>query len=118
MRRTSAGGINFPHFGHTASSDARTFSRLIFRARGMARPILIRDRNDAELQCGSPERRSGRCIIERMVGRKKIDLAKVLGSLNITCPLCGYSIPPNEVVRLGMDLNPLPELREGVPSWK
>jgi hypothetical protein len=35
MRRTSAGVISFPHFGHTASSDARTFSRLIFRERGM-----------------------------------------------------------------------------------
>jgi hypothetical protein len=30
MRRTSAGEIEAPHFGHTASSDARTFSRLIF----------------------------------------------------------------------------------------
>jgi predicted DNA binding protein len=35
MRRTSAGGIKAPHFGHTASSDARTFSRLIFRELGM-----------------------------------------------------------------------------------
>ena len=35
MRRTLAGGISFPHFGHTASSDARTFSRLIFRALGI-----------------------------------------------------------------------------------
>jgi hypothetical protein len=25
MRRTSAGGIKPPHFGHAASSDARTF---------------------------------------------------------------------------------------------
>jgi hypothetical protein len=30
MGRTSAGEITFPHFGHTASSDASTFSRLIF----------------------------------------------------------------------------------------
>ncbi len=30
MRRTSAGEIKAPHFGHTAWSDARTFSRLIF----------------------------------------------------------------------------------------
>jgi hypothetical protein len=29
------GEIKPPHFGHTASSDARTFSRLIFRERGM-----------------------------------------------------------------------------------
>jgi hypothetical protein len=39
MRRTSAGEIKPPHFGHTASSDARTFSRLIFRDLGMARPF-------------------------------------------------------------------------------
>ena len=39
IRRTSAGGIKPPHFGHTASSDARTFSRLIFRERAMARPF-------------------------------------------------------------------------------
>jgi hypothetical protein len=38
MRRISAGEITFPHFGHTtASSDARTFSRLIFQKRGMVR---------------------------------------------------------------------------------
>jgi hypothetical protein len=35
MRRTSEGKITLPHFGHTASSDACTFSRLIFRERGM-----------------------------------------------------------------------------------
>jgi hypothetical protein len=35
MRRTSAGVITPPHFGHTALSDARTFSRLIFRALGI-----------------------------------------------------------------------------------
>jgi hypothetical protein len=39
-RRTSAGEITFPHFGHTLSIDASTFSRLIFRERGM-RAILI-----------------------------------------------------------------------------
>ena len=35
IRCISAGEIKPPHFGHTASSDARTFSRLIFRERGM-----------------------------------------------------------------------------------
>ena len=34
-RRTSAGGIKPPHFGHTASSEARTFSRLVFLRLGM-----------------------------------------------------------------------------------
>ena len=35
-----------------------------------------------------------------MVSRKKIDLARVLSSLNVTCPHCGYSIPPHEQVRV------------------
>jgi hypothetical protein len=35
MRRTSAGEIKPPHFGHTTSSGARTFSRLIFRELGI-----------------------------------------------------------------------------------
>jgi hypothetical protein len=35
MRRTSAGEINPPHFGHTASSDACTLSKLIFLDLGM-----------------------------------------------------------------------------------
>ncbi len=39
MRRNSAGEITFPHFGHTASSDAHTFSRLIFCELGMTRPF-------------------------------------------------------------------------------
>jgi hypothetical protein len=39
-RRTWAGVISPPHFGHTASSEACTFSRLIFRERGMVRTIL------------------------------------------------------------------------------
>jgi hypothetical protein len=35
MRRSSAGEITFPHFGHTASSDASTFWRSIFRELGI-----------------------------------------------------------------------------------
>jgi ribosomal protein S27AE len=31
---------------------------------------------------------------------RKIDLAKVLASLNTLCLKCGYSIPPNETQRL------------------
>jgi len=38
-----------------------------------------------------------------MVSRKKIDLTKVLNSLNVTCPECGYSIPPNEQMRISME---------------
>jgi len=38
-----------------------------------------------------------------MVSRKKINLEKVLAALNVTCPLCGYSIPPNEQMRVSND---------------
>jgi ribosomal protein S27AE len=31
---------------------------------------------------------------------RKIDLAKVMASLNTFCPKCGYSIPPNEAQRV------------------
>jgi ribosomal protein S27AE len=31
-----------------------------------------------------------------MPKKQKINLAKVLDSLNTACPKCGYSIPPNE----------------------
>jgi len=41
MRLTSAGGMTRLHLGHTASSDARTFSRLIFRELGMGWAILV-----------------------------------------------------------------------------
>jgi ribosomal protein S27AE len=34
--------------------------------------------------------------------RKKIDRAKVLAALNTTCPSCGYSISPAEIVRVDM----------------
>jgi len=39
-----------------------------------------------------------------MVSRKKIHLAKVLSSLNLTFPECSYSIPPKEVTCLSNDL--------------
>jgi hypothetical protein len=39
MRRISAGEISPPHFGQTASSEALTFSRLIFRALGIDLPF-------------------------------------------------------------------------------
>ena len=47
-----------------------------------------------------------------MVSRKKIDLPKVLNSLNVVCPECGYSIPPNEVVRLGKGLIRCPQCKK------
>lgn len=51
-----------------------------------------------------------------VVSRKKIDLAKVLNSLNVTCPECGYSIPPNEVMRLGNDRIPSCDFVLGLPK--
>jgi hypothetical protein len=50
MRRTSAGEINFPHLGHTLSSDASTFSRLILRPRGMI--WAFKSRTSRQLQIG------------------------------------------------------------------
>jgi hypothetical protein len=35
--------------------------------------------------------------------RKKIDIKKVLASLNTTCPECGYSITPAEIVRIDFE---------------
>jgi ribosomal protein S27AE len=35
--------------------------------------------------------------------RKKIDLKTVLASLNTTCPSCGYSISPAEIVRIDFE---------------
>ena len=43
IRCISAGVMTFPHFGHTVLSDALTFSRLIFRARGMVLDFENRD---------------------------------------------------------------------------
>jgi len=38
-----------------------------------------------------------------MRSRKKVDLARVRGSLNTVCPRCERSIPPNEVRRIDFD---------------
>jgi hypothetical protein len=38
-----------------------------------------------------------------MMQRKKVDLKRVLASLNTTCPLCGYSITPAEIVRIDFE---------------
>jgi len=43
MCRTSAGGINLPHFGQTASSDACTFLRLTSRTRRDRHVIATQD---------------------------------------------------------------------------
>jgi ribosomal protein S27AE len=49
-----------------------------------------------------------------MVTRKKIDLKKVLASLNETCPHCGYSIPPSEQMRLDGKRMLCPKCKKGV----
>jgi ribosomal protein S27AE len=38
-----------------------------------------------------------------MPSRKKIDLEKVLASLNVTCPKCGRIIPPHEIKRVSWE---------------
>lgn len=39
MRRSSAGGIRYPHCGQGVASDAFTFSRLIFFRAGIRRSV-------------------------------------------------------------------------------
>jgi ribosomal protein S27AE len=38
-----------------------------------------------------------------MPPRKKIDIEKVLASLNVTCPQCGRVIPPHEIKRVSRE---------------
>jgi ribosomal protein S27AE len=35
--------------------------------------------------------------------KNKINLEKVLAALNVTCPSCGYSISPAEIVRIDFE---------------
>ena len=44
--------------------------------------------------------------------KNKINLAKVLASLNTTCPLCGYSITPAEIVRIDFERQKCPKCGE------
>jgi ribosomal protein S27AE len=37
------------------------------------------------------------------VQRNKIDLKKVLSAMNKTCPACGHSITPAEIVRVDFE---------------
>ena len=43
---------------------------------------------------------------------RKIDLAKVMASLNTLCPKCGYSIPPNETQRVTFTEMKCPKCKE------
>jgi predicted RNA-binding Zn-ribbon protein involved in translation (DUF1610 family) len=52
---------------------------------------------------------------DRLPMVKKIDLVKVLSSLNVICPECGYSIPPNELVRLSGDRMKCPKCAKEFP---
>jgi hypothetical protein len=51
IRSTSAGGVNFPHFGHTVSSEASTLSRLTLFARGNGAALRV-----SPLELCRPER--------------------------------------------------------------
>ena len=48
-------------------------------------------------------RRLGAAIVSCMTPRSKIDLEKILASLNTICTECRYSIPPNEIMRIDFD---------------
>jgi hypothetical protein len=42
---------------------------------------------------------------------RKINLEKVLASLNTTCPKCGFTITPNQVKRGGFRADGVSEIR-------
>ena len=44
--------------------------------------------------------------------KNKVNLAKVLASLNTTCPECGYSIVPSEIVRIDFERQKCPKCGE------
>ena len=51
--------------------------------------------------------------------KQKLNLAKVLASLDTTCPACGYAIPPEEMRRLNFDTVQCPKCEEKfVPKKK
>lgn len=47
-----------------------------------------------------------------MPKKQKINLAKVLASLNTTCPKCAYSIPPNERRHVDFEYIECPKCKE------
>jgi len=47
-----------------------------------------------------------------MPSKQKINLAKVLASLNTTCTQCGYSIPPDKLSRVDTQSVECPECGE------
>jgi ribosomal protein S27AE len=47
-----------------------------------------------------------------MPKKQKINLAKVLASLNTTCEKCGYSIPPEEIRRIDSERMECPKCGE------
>ena len=57
-----------------------------------------------------PPRASER--IAAMVKKSKINLAKVMASLNTLCVKCGYSIPPQEIRRVNFDQIECPKCKE------
>jgi ribosomal protein S27AE len=44
--------------------------------------------------------------------KNKVDLEKIRGSLNTTCPKCGYSIPPSEARPLNFTDMSCPKCKE------
>jgi ribosomal protein S27AE len=54
----------------------------------------------------------GEVLSSLVPSRKKIDLQKVLSSLNTICPSCGYSISPAEIVRIDFERQKCPKCGE------
>jgi hypothetical protein len=50
-----------------------------------------------------------------MPSRKKIDLQKVLASLNVTCPKCGRVSEPQDIKRVRIALTPC--VRQNRVNW-
>ena len=48
-------------------------------------------------------------VTKNLVTKKKIDLAAVLRHLNSTCPKCGYTITPAEIVRIDFERQRCPK---------
>jgi ribosomal protein S27AE len=50
--------------------------------------------------------------------KNKVNLSNVLAALNTTCPLCGYSITPSEIVRIDFERQKCPKCGETFDAGK
>jgi predicted RNA-binding Zn-ribbon protein involved in translation (DUF1610 family) len=62
-----------------------------------------------------PDGRNGRFVyssLQAMPRKEKIKLSKVLASLNTVCPKCGFSISPDQILRVDSERIECPACRE------